>query len=150
MPAAASAVKSEATASAGVKAEPKQADLVSLQEMKEFIRSRGGSIPATQLTQQFKSRIVVRYPPCTCRVLLAISKPEQALPSECGALHHLHDCMQRQFCSGQCSMCFSSVACAPLLPAAEAVVAADCSCTFLQLDRCCMRLLPNRMLERAD
>ncbi|KAL3131962.1 hypothetical protein ABBQ38_007658 [Trebouxia sp. C0009 RCD-2024] len=55
-PAMAGAVKAEPTPSPTDS--PRPPDLVSLQEMKDFIRSRGGSIPATQLTQQFKSRIV--------------------------------------------------------------------------------------------
>ena len=57
------AVKAEPSSSPAIKTDP--SDLVSLQEMKDFIRSRGGSIPATQLTQQFKARIVVSDGPCS-------------------------------------------------------------------------------------
>ena len=57
------AVKVEPTSSSAIKTEP--SNLVSLQEMKDFIRSRGGSVPATQLTQQFKARIVVSHRPYT-------------------------------------------------------------------------------------
>ncbi|KAL3163425.1 hypothetical protein ABBQ32_009803 [Trebouxia sp. C0010 RCD-2024] len=58
-PAMAGVVKAEPTPSPTVRSDsPRPPDLVSVQEMKDFIRSRGGSIPATQLTQHFKSRIV--------------------------------------------------------------------------------------------
>ena len=61
------AVKAEPSSSQAIKTDT--SDLVSLQEMKDFLRSRGGSIPATQLTQQFKARIVVSPGPCTCCIL---------------------------------------------------------------------------------
>lgn len=78
-PAMAGAVKAEPTPSPTDS--PRPPDLVSLQEMKDFIRSRGGSIPATQLTQQFKSRIVVS--PETCTQLTTIKA--YGFASQCSA-----------------------------------------------------------------
>ena len=69
-PSAASVVKAEGSKLAAIKAEPssvKPEGTLTIAEVRDFVARMGGTMPATELSRHFKSRLVVS---CCCALLL--------------------------------------------------------------------------------